>query len=90
MATARRLAFSIVVVIFLDTKQNLSWLFHKGFELGGSGLFWTVTLDPKRGLSRDLDASDLANWEVGFVGDKVTCCRPNTLTFSLRDEKTLS
>ena len=70
-------------MIFLDTEQNLSWLFHKGFELDRSGVFWTVTSDPKRGLSRDLDASDLANWEVGFVWDKVTSCRPNTLTFSL-------
>jgi len=33
LATARRLAFSRVVVIFLGTEENLFWLFHKGFEL---------------------------------------------------------
>src|SRR5438132_13234252 len=33
LATARRLAFSRVVVIFLDTEENLFWLFHKGFEI---------------------------------------------------------
>jgi hypothetical protein len=33
LATARRLAFSRVVVIFLDTKADFWWLFHKGFEL---------------------------------------------------------
>src|SRR5712664_1565442 len=69
-ATARRRAFSRVVVIFLDTEQNLSWLFHKGFELDPwrlnqtrPGLIFTCTV----ALSWPIERAKVPLSEAGWV-----------------------
>src|SRR3989442_8409739 len=60
LATARRLAFSRVVVIFLDSEENLFWLFHKGFELDPLAIETKTKRDP----SQIVRAWKRASWSI--------------------------